>query len=126
MKKLAFVVALVLVLLPAMLFAQTAPDFSGKWTGSFSMTSPQTEDDTAYIELKQKGADLTGVAGPNANQTWPLKGKVDGNKVTFEVQHDQMVLKFVLNYVDGHLKGDAAAEMNGQALAAKVDVTRAK
>src|SRR5262245_53757136 len=99
MKKLALVVALVLAILPALPLAQKAPNFSGKWTGTFNMTSPQQEDDTAYIELNQKGAEITGVAGPKLEQTWPLKGKVDGNKVTFEVQHDQMVIKFVLNFV---------------------------
>src|SRR5262245_52815703 len=118
MKRLALAAALVLAILPALPLAQTAPDFSGKWTGSFNMTSPQQDDDSAYIELVQKGAEITGAAGPNAGQTWALKGKVDGNKVTFEVQHDQMVIKFVLTYADGHLKGDASADINGQALAA--------
>lgn len=123
MKKLAlFAVALVCLLAPV-LTAQTATDFSGKWTGTFIT---QGEEDSALLELKQKGTELTGTAGPNPDRQYPLKGKADGNKVTFDVEHDSMVIKFVLTYADGRLKGDATAERDGQAMTAKVDVGRAK
>ena len=35
-------------------------------------------------------------------------------------------IKFTLMFVDGHLKGDAAAEVQGQKLSAKIDVQRVK
>ena len=39
----------------------------------------ERKDDTALMFLKHKGTELTGTAGPNADQQWPiLKGKVEG------------------------------------------------
>ena len=125
MKRLAIIaVAAALALVPAL--AAQATDFSGTWTGTFNITAPQPNEDVAHIQLKQNGKELTGSAGPNADRQWPLKGAVDGTKVTFEVQADNMVIKFALTFAEGRLKGDASAEMDGNKLAAKVDVGRAK
>ena len=125
MKKLAIIAfAAVLAFVPAL--AAQATDYSGTWTGTFNMTSPQVQEDTAYIQLKHTGKDLTGSAGPSVDRQWPLKGTVGDGKLTFEVQHDNMVIKFALTYAEGRLKGDATAEVNGDKLAAKVDVGRAK
>jgi hypothetical protein len=124
MRRLAAIATAFLIAFAPVLAAQTTADLSGKWTGTF--ITGEGDNDSAHIELKQKGTELTGTAGPNAGQQWPLKGKVDGNKVTFDVTHDQMVLKFALTYADGRLKGDATAERDGQTMTAKVDVGRAK
>jgi opacity protein-like surface antigen len=125
MKRLAIIAFAAALAFVSALAAQTT-DFSGTWTGTFNVTSPQPNEDVAYIQLKQKGKELTGTAGPSADRQWPLKGTVDGDKLTFEVQHDNMVLKFALTFAEGRLKGDASAEMDGNKLAAKVDVGRAK
>jgi hypothetical protein len=124
MKALVCVIGLLLLLAPAM----AAEDLSGKWAGSFIITMDgETRDDVAYLVLKQNGAELTGTAGPNEQQQWAiLKGKVEGNKVTFEVQTDEPLLKFELTLVDGHLKGEAKAEHEGKTMKAAVDVTRKK
>jgi hypothetical protein len=106
-----------------------AEDFTGKWSGSFIMTQPDgtPSDGRIFMSLTHKALELTGSAGPNEQQQWPLKGSVDGNKVTFDLQSDEAgVIKFTLTFVDGHLKGDAAAEVQGQKLAAKVDAERVK
>ena len=76
------------------------------------------------MDVKHKGTELTGMAGPSETQQWPLKGTVDGNKVTFEVQSDGPLIKFTLNFADGHLKGDAVAEFQGQKMQAKIDMQR--
>lgn len=124
MKALVCAISLLLFLAPAM----AAEDLSGKWNGSFIITMDgETRDDVAYLVLKQNGAELTGTAGPNEQQQWAiLKGKVEGNKVTFEVQTDEPLLKFELTLVDGHLKGEAKAEHEGKTMKAAVDVTRTK
>jgi hypothetical protein len=123
MKRLVFIVALLLLFVPV----RAAEDFTGKWSGAFNITEPEQQDDVVTMQLTHKGKDLTGTAGPNATQQWPVKGTVDGNKLTFEVQHEGgMPVKFVLTYAEGHLKGDASAEMNGMKLSAKVDVQRTK
>ncbi len=122
MTRLALVAWALLVALPV----GAAQDFSGKWSGAFVITAPEQNDDFIYLNLTQKGKELTGTAGPNAERQWPLKGTVDGTTLTFEVQSDGPLVKFVLTYADGHLKGDASAERDGMKFAAKVDAQRVK
>lgn len=131
MKKLALVLALLLVSFPAV----AAEDFSGSWSGSFTGTGPDGTERTEqmFMKLVHKGADLTGTAGPSAEVQWRIdKGKVDGNNVSFEVQgggdaaSGAPVLKFTLAFAEGHLKGTLNAEKDGLKLSAKVDTTRVK
>jgi hypothetical protein len=123
MKKLAYAVSFFLLLVPAL----AAPDLTGKWSGSFLITGPdgQTKDDMAFMDLKQNGAELTGTAGPSPEQQWAIqKGKVEGNKITFEVQTDEPLLKFELTLIDGHLKGEAKGEHEGRTMKATLDLQR--
>ena len=131
MKKFALVIALVLVALPAL----AAEDFSGRWSGSFTGVGPDGQEHTEPVLMSfvHKGADLTGTAGPSAEQQWKIdKGKVDGNNVSFEVlagggaQSGAPVLKFTLAFADGHLKGTLNLEQGSMKLSAKVDTTRVK
>ena len=61
------------ILMSLPVLAQT--DISGKWTGSqFTIT------------FKQDGAKLTGTAGPNSSQQFPLQDAViDGDHITFRI-----------------------------------------
>jgi len=124
MKRLLGLIALVLLVIPV----AAAEDFTGKWSGSFITTNPDgsVDKDTIYMDVKHKGKDLAGTAGPKADTQWPLKGTVDGNKLTFEVQSDGPMVKFVLTFAEGHLKGDANAEAEGRKLQAKIDMERTK
>ncbi len=79
MKRLVFAVAILLLFVPV----RAAEDFTGKWSGAFAITSPEQKDDVVLLDLKQKGTELTGTAGPSAEEQWPLKGTVDGNKLGF-------------------------------------------
>jgi hypothetical protein len=125
MKRLIGIAALALLLATVLLAAE---DLTGKWSGSFNMTlDGQTREDAVYMVLKQCGAELTGTAGPNVNQQWPiLKGKIEGDKVTFEVQTDEPLIKFDLTLAEGHLKGNAKAEHQGRSMQAVVDAQRQK
>ena len=116
----------VLFLAPVLM---AADDFTGKWSGSFVMTfsDGDTKDSTAFMDLKQKGAEITGTAGENPDRQWAVqKGKVEENKVTFEVQTEGPLIKFDLTLVDGHLKGEAKAEHEGKSMKAAVDMQRHK
>ena len=116
----------VLFLAPALM---AADDLTGKWSGSFVITSPdgETKDDVAFMDLKQKGAEITGTAGEGPDRQWAIqKGKVEENKVTFEVQTEGPLIKFELTLVDGHLKGEAKAEHEGKSMKAAVDLQRQK
>jgi hypothetical protein len=105
-----------------------AQDVTGKWSGSFNTIGPDgsTREAGIFLDLKQKGTELTGTAGPNAERQWPLKGKIEGAKLAFEVQSDDGPVKITLTLADGHLKGEAALEANGQKRAAKIDAERVK
>jgi hypothetical protein len=110
------------------LFAMTAmaADITGTWKGSFA---PEGQDpSTAVVVLKQSGTTLTGSAGPAEDQQWPLtNGKVVGNKITGEVTSPEgMVFKLDLVLEGDHIKGDVNGSREGQAMKAKVDLTRVK
>ena len=115
---------LALLLIAPVVGAQT--DLTGTWAGPFIMTIDGEErPDAAVLILKQKGTELTGSAGPNAEQQWPLvKGKVDGVNVEFDVQADGPLVHFTLKLVDGHLKGEAKGEHEGRKLFATLDLQR--
>jgi hypothetical protein len=129
------VLALMLLFAPC-LFA--AEDLSGRWSGTFITTvdGGAPHDDLAYLVLKQTGADLTGTAGPNADQQMPIaKGKVetvkvdgkDTTKAAFDLTNpDGMMAHFDLSLVDGRLKGKATAERDGHTMNAIIDVARVK
>ena len=126
MKRLASMVSIILLLTTILMAAE---DLTGKWSGSFVIALPdgQTKDAMAFMDLKQKGAELTGTAGEGPDRQWKIqKGKVEGNKITFEVQTDEPLVKFELTLVDGHLKGEAKAEHEGQSMKASVDLQRQK
>ena len=116
----------VLFLAPVLM---AADDFTGKWSGSFIMTfsDGDTKDSTAFMDLKQKEAEITGTAGENPERQWSIqKGKVEGNKITFEVQTEGPLIKFELALVGGHLKGEAKAEHEGRSMKAAIDLQRQK
>jgi hypothetical protein len=120
----AFLVCLVL----SVASVSAAQDVTGKWAGSFNSVRPDgsTGEAKIFLELKQSGSELSGTAGPNPDRQWPLKGKIEGNKLSFEVQSDEGPIKITLTLAEGHLKGDAAAENNGQKRTAKIDAERVK
>jgi len=125
MKRLLGLIAIVLLVIPV----AAAEDFTGKWSGAFNSIRPDGSmgNDKIVMDVKQKGTDLTGTAGPSADQQWPLKGTVSGNKLAFEVQANPgPLIKFTLTFADGHLKGEANAEDGGEKLQAKIDMERAK
>ena len=110
--------------------AQTAASFTGKWEGTFTrQRADGTENqDNIVFNLTQKGAVLTGTAGP-AEQQWEIaKGAVKDGKAMFEVQQPNGPLfKFTLTVVKGRLQGDMTGEQNGVVRGtAKVDAGKAK
>src|ERR1700720_2636996 len=99
-------------------------DVTGKWTGSFDVTGPdgQTQAQTAFLSLKQDGGTLSGTAGPSEDEQMVIRaGKVDGNKITFEVALENgPIIKFDLLLADDHIKGSARGESDGRKMTAKL------
>lgn len=127
MKRIALLLLLALALAVTTVTAAT-PDISGKWSGSFRVTTPsgETEDDTSTCVLKQEGNKITGTGGPSDDKQWPItKGTIDGDNIYIEVTADDgPVWKVTLKFADGHLKGEAWAEVEGKKVGGPMDLTK--
>jgi hypothetical protein len=120
----------------AMLLTMMAPvraqetDVTGKWTGTLTRTAPDGRQQSIdfIFNLTQKGKELTGTAGPNAERQWTIeKGVVDGTTVTFQVQQPDGPLRTCrLTLVNDRLQGDMMLEYNGQTAEVKVNMARAE
>jgi hypothetical protein len=119
-----------LLLTPASAQAQAA-NLTGQWAGKLTRTAPdgRTQAIDFMFDLTHEGKALTGTVGPNAARMWPIeKGAVvDGSNVTFKVQQpDGPMRTFTLQLVDGRLKGEMLAELDGQSFTTEVDAGRVK
>ena len=71
---------------------------------------------------------MSGTGGPNESEQHPMQnGKIIGNKITFEVQADDAVYKIEATLEGDHIKGTVSATRpDGEAMKAKLDLTRVK
>jgi hypothetical protein len=93
MKKLVLAVAALLMAFIAIGAAAPAfaPDITGSWSGA--MSTPNGDFQISFT-FKQDGAKLTGtVAGPQGDPLEITDGKVDGDKVSFNVSFNGMTIK---------------------------------
>jgi hypothetical protein len=69
-------------------FPAAAADIGGKWAGKVEFKTPGggTDGADAFAEFKQSGTDVTGRAGVGSEEDQvPIeKGKLEGNKLTFQ------------------------------------------
>jgi hypothetical protein len=74
------------LLLGAMLSAAPpTPNVTGKWSGTLQMDG-QNQANPAYSIFKQDGNSLSGSVGPDESEQDEFEGgKVEGDKVTFDV-----------------------------------------
>jgi hypothetical protein len=127
MKRHVGVLSLMLLLVTVSMAADN--NLTGKWSGNLIVTSADGEkkDDGIFLVLKENGTDLTGTAGPNQEQQFPIqKGKIEGTKLIFEVQSPKFLINFDLTLTDGHLKGEAKIEHEGETRKAVVDLQKLK
>ena len=104
-------------------------DVTGKWSGTFNATNPngETKESTALLVLKQSGTDITGTVGPSEDEQFAIqKGKIDGDKITLEVDHDGHTMTFDLVLAADRITGEAHMSRDGLSMKAKIDVSRAK
>ena len=111
------------------LFALSAGELPGKWSGKFDITNSagETKSDSAYMTLKLEGADITGTAGPNEDRQWAIKdGKLAGGKLTFKVEmEDGAFIDFDLIFDGDTIRGSASGTgKGGEKMSAKVDLNR--
>jgi hypothetical protein len=103
---------------------------TGKWAGSFNPIAADgtSKESTAVMVLKQNGTEITGTVGPNEEKQFAIqKGKIEGDKITLEVQDDNNhLIKFDLVIADERIKGNANMSEDGESRKAKLDVSRMK
>jgi hypothetical protein len=113
---------IILVLLTLTISAMAA-DFTGKWSGSF-----KTDDgeQPAYLILKQDGDSLTGSGGPNESEQHPINsGKVDGQKMVFDVATGKGTIHMELTAEGDTLKGKMEMKRDdGETRSAIISVKR--
>jgi len=101
-------------------------DVTGKWTGTFVPEGGDSQP--AMLVLSQNGTAITGTAGPDESQQFPIQtGKIEGDKVVVEISPTEGALYRIELVLDGdHLKGDITAKRGDQTMKAKIDVARVK
>src|SRR5215470_13109537 len=83
---------------------------TGKWSGTSQMDG-ENDAKPAYFIFKQDGNKLAGSVGPNENEQDPfVGGKVDGDKLTFDVPQGPNGEGSI--HVEMQVKGD---QMTGRA-----------
>ena len=100
------------LLLGAMLSAVAlgTPNVTGKWSGTLQMDG-QNDAKPAYSIFYQDGNKLSGSVGPNENEQDSFEGgKVDGDKLTFDVPQGPNGEGSI--HVEMQVKGD---QMTGRA-----------
>src|SRR6267378_8007074 len=100
------------LLLGAMLsaVALSTPNVTGKWSGTLQMDGGN-DAKPAYSILNQDGNKLSGSVGPNESEQDSFEGgKVDGDKLTFDVPQGQNGEGSI--HVEMQVKGD---QMTGRA-----------
>jgi hypothetical protein len=122
----------IFVLAAVALGAPAATGVTGKWTGTFNVAVPSHGGPeppiAALLILQQDGANITGTAGAADGPQHPIsKGKIDGNRITLEVQQADMTVQFDLVLASDRLTGEVnMSGGKGPSGKAMLDVTRAK
>ena len=101
----------------------------GKWVGTYdvSVSDGDTMKGRVIMILTQNGSEIGGTIGPDEQQQSPItKGKVEGDRITFESQTEGPLMRFDLRLTDGHIRGDAIGDLQDTKIRAKVDLARAQ
>jgi len=113
----------------ALAMTAAAADVTGKWSGTFVImgpNGPMGDSNPAFLVLKQSGSTLTGTAGQDENEQWPIdNAKIEGNKITGSVSPSDGATYTVSLTVDGdRMTGEVTISQGGQTMKAKIELKR--
>lgn len=96
---------LLFTLLPIALVA----DVSGTWTGTVAADRPGGDVQPAFLILTEKNGRLTGTAGPSENDQRAIEnGRVEGDRIRFEMTVAQQTMSFDLRMTQNRLSGSVS------------------
>jgi hypothetical protein len=115
-------------LLPCLALLLSGADVSGKWSGTIDVEDAGNTTEV-QVELVQKAGTVSGKIGRTGggDEGTIRNGKVDGEKVTFEVVSAQTTnpFKFTLTLVNDRLEGEMKGAMDEGEIVGKVKLNRA-
>ncbi len=84
-----------------------ASDLAGKWSGTFKASGGDPAIPQIVI-LKQDGNKLTGSAGPDAEEQYPIEnGRIEGDRVRFELTTGEWKFRYDLQRAgEDEMKGN--------------------
>jgi hypothetical protein len=103
--------------------ATLAADFSGSWKGTLKLKTSDgavVQEGTAFLNLKQSGATVSGQAGTDEDSQEVKNGKADGDILTFHVETDEGPIQVKLTLENGELTGQANGQMEGRKIIAEL------
>jgi len=101
-----------------------AEDLKGKWSGAFKVDGSDHDVSQLFI-FKQEGNKLTGSGGPDQSEQYPIEnGRVDGDRVSFEITTGEWKFTYSLRATDAKLAGDLELKSVDNRRTAKVNLTR--
>jgi hypothetical protein len=103
-----------------------AGDLTGKWSGAFKADGADHDVPQVFI-LKQDGSKLTGSGGPDQSEQYPIEeGKIDGDRVRFELTTGEWKFTYNLKATDARMTGDLELKSINNSRTAKVSLSKAK
>lgn len=105
----------------------SAADVSGKWVGSYDVTTPDGDSMKGKVVmiLTQSGSEVKGTVGPDEQQQSEIsKGSVQGDVIRFESQTEGPLMKFELKLEGDHIRGEAKGNVESSPLKVKLDLAR--
>jgi beta-lactamase regulating signal transducer with metallopeptidase domain len=101
------------VMTPQSRAAQSSPGITGVWTGIGTQTgalSGAGQKRPVQLNLEQKGSEVTGLIGSPQGQLPILSGRIEGDKLSFEVSSQPVPIKFELRLMGGRIRGSARSD----------------
>jgi hypothetical protein len=106
--------------------AQRSSTPDDKWSGAFRADGADRDVPQFFI-LKQEKNILTGTGGPDQSEQYPLEsGKVDGDRVKFEITTGEWKFIYDLKALGAGMTGDLELKGTNDRRTAKVSLSKMK
>jgi hypothetical protein len=121
------VIRKILWLLPCVALALSGSDLTGKWSGTIEIADEGATTPVS-VQFVQKADVVSGKIGRTGGgeEESIRNGKVDGKKVSFEVNSAHGLMKFTLTLEEDRLEGEMKGTADDGEIVGKVKLAREK